>query len=195
MNDIDLRFPDLVDRMRHGDERAVAELYGQVELAVLRCIRRKLNSGLRTRFDSSDFMQSAWASFFRRIEEVPCFSTEWDLIRHLQAIARNKVTDEVRRNMLCGKRDFRREAKKGVGDQRWPVVVDVADQRQSEPTAMASAREVWHDLNQQLPDLHRHVLELRCEGLTYVEIATSLDIHERSARKIMARVCDLVESQ
>lgn len=195
MNDIDVRFPDLLDRVRHGDERAVAELYEQVEVEVLRCIRRKLNPGLRTRFDSSDFLQSAWASFFRRLEDVACFPTEWDLIRHLQAIARNKVTDEVRRNMLCGKRDIRREAVDGRGDQRWQVTVDVADQRQSEPTAMASAREVWHDLNRQLPDLHRHVLELRCEGLTFVEIATSLDIHERSARKIMARVFHLVESQ
>lgn len=195
MNGTDWEFPELLDRVRQGDERAVALLYGNVEGEVLRSIRRKLNPSLRTRFDSADFMQSAWASFFRRIAEIPSFATELDLVRHLQAIARNKVTDEVRRNLVCRKRDIRREGVEGPGNQRLRVSVDVADLRQSEPTAMASAREVWHDLNRQLPDLHRLVLALRFEGLTYVEIAMSLDIHERSARKIMARVSNLVDSQ
>lgn len=195
MNELDLPFPELMARVRSGDEQAAQQLYNLVEVDVLRTIRRRLNPILRTRFDSVDFVQSAWESFFRRIEDLPDFPTAADLIRHLQAIARNKVTDEIRRNMGSGKRDFRRERGGELDYVANSVDIDIADQRQLDPNAMASAREVWHFLHCRLPNLHRMVLMMRFEGLTFVEISSRLDIHERSARKIMERICSLVESQ
>ena len=64
---------------------------------------------LRSRFDSLDFLQSVWGSFFRRMRTSP---TDFEDSRHLVAFlaraAKNKVIDEYRR-AASRKQDMHRE--------------------------------------------------------------------------------------
>ena len=68
------------------------------EAEVRLVVRRQLPRLLRSRFDSLDFLQSVWGSFFRRMRTSP---TEFEDSRHLVAFlaraAKNKVIDEYRR--------------------------------------------------------------------------------------------------
>ena len=58
---------DFLKRIQAGDEGAARELLGRFEAEVRLVVRRQLPRLLRSRFDSLDFLQSVWGSFFRRM--------------------------------------------------------------------------------------------------------------------------------
>ena len=69
-------------RIQAGDEGAARELLQRDEAEVRLVVRRQLPRLLRSRFDSLDFLQSVWGSFFRRMRTAP---TEFEDSRHLVA--------------------------------------------------------------------------------------------------------------
>ena len=89
---------EFLRRIQAGDDGAARELLNRYEAEVRLVVRRQLPRLLRSRFDSLDFLQSVWGSFFRRMRTAP---TEFEDSRHLVAFlaraAKNKVIDEYRR--------------------------------------------------------------------------------------------------
>src|SRR5262249_61231121 len=87
-----------ISRIRAGDEDAARELLRRYEAQVRLVVRRQLPRLLRSRFDSLDFLQSVWGSFFRRMQAGP---SEVEGPRNLLALlappAKNKVSREDRR--------------------------------------------------------------------------------------------------
>ena len=63
----------------HG-EAAAKELYDTYVAHVLRCVRNRMWHRLRSKFDSQDFVQQVWASFFVGETKLPDFQTPDDLI-------------------------------------------------------------------------------------------------------------------
>ena len=59
---------ELLARIKNGDEEAARELLSRYESKVRLVVRRQLPRLLRSRFDSIDFLQSVWGSFFHRIQ-------------------------------------------------------------------------------------------------------------------------------
>ena len=59
--------PAFLARIQAGDEDAARELLTRYEAEVRLVVRRQLPRLLRSRFDSLDFLQSVWGSFFRRV--------------------------------------------------------------------------------------------------------------------------------
>ena len=62
---------DFLKRIQAGDEGAARELLQRFEAEVRLVVRRQLPRLLRSRFDSLDFLQSVWGSFFRRMRTSP----------------------------------------------------------------------------------------------------------------------------
>src|SRR5262249_7566398 len=60
-----------ITRIRAGDEEAARELLQRYEAKVRLVVRRQLPKLLRSRFDSLDFLQSVWGSFFHRVRTGP----------------------------------------------------------------------------------------------------------------------------
>src|SRR5262249_14283511 len=54
----------LMERIRAGSQEAARELCDRYGSHILRVVRRKLDKKLRSKFDSVDFLQSVWTSFF-----------------------------------------------------------------------------------------------------------------------------------
>ena len=129
---------DFLKRIQAGDEGAARELLQRFEAEVRLVVRRQLPRLLRSRFDSLDFLQSVWGSFFRRMRTSP---TEFEDSRHLVAFlaraAKNKVIDEYRR-AASRKHDMHREEPLW-GEGRRPR--EVADSNDS-PSEVAEAHEV-----------------------------------------------------
>ena len=180
---------ELVERARKGSvaaQREVIEKYGS---HVLRVVRRNLNQRLRPRFDSVDFVQDVWVSFFRTVGSEHILESPNDLATFLITIARNKVVDANRQQLDTERCDLRREEsldqRKTKSDR--PGAMDMPA-RQPTPSQVAMAQEAWHNLVDGLPEHYRNILALRQEGYQHEEIASRLNLNERTVRRVIERL-------
>jgi RNA polymerase sigma-70 factor (ECF subfamily) len=168
-------------RIRAGDEEAARELLTRYEAQVRLVVRRQLPRILRSRFDSLDFLQSVWRSFFRRMRAG---RDEFEDPRHLVAFlaraAQNKVIDEYRR--ACSlKQDVHMEEPLWAEGARPRELVAETDS----PSEVAEAREVYSRLRDLLPEDRRVILELKVQGLSSQEIGARLGLSERTVRRVL----------
>jgi RNA polymerase sigma factor (sigma-70 family) len=175
----------LIDRIQSGDEEAARELLTRYESKVRLVVRRQLPRLLRSRFDSIDFLQSVWGSFFRRIKTGPNDLEEEDnLIAFLAWAARNKVIDEYRR-AASQKQDIHRES---------PLRVEQgADQDRAAgetPSQIAQARELYDRLHDMLPEDRGVILELKAAGYSSKEIGERLGVSERTVQRVLKELWD-----
>jgi RNA polymerase sigma factor (sigma-70 family) len=172
---------EFLRRIQAGDEGAARELLSRFEAEVRLVVRRQLPRLLRSRFDSLDFLQSVWGSFFRRMRTAP---TEFEDSRHLVAFlaraAKNKVIDEYRR-AASRKQDMHREEPLWGDGLRPRDVPDPADT----PSEIAQAHEVLVRLRELMPADRRSILELKAEGLSSKDIGQRLGISERTVQRIL----------
>src|SRR2546423_1240234 len=109
MSPEDAEFADLIKRVQEGNKDAAAELHAVYGDHILRVVRKKLHDRLRSKFDSLDFVQDVWASFFTDVPEKYTFDTPEDLIAFLTILARNKVVQVTRMRMEGQKHNVHRE--------------------------------------------------------------------------------------
>ena len=88
-------FQDLMRRVREGSEDAAWEVVRRYGGYIRRAVRRVLNPKLRYKFDSLDFVQWVWLSFFRMHDKAERFERPQFLVTFLAGMARNKVQMEV----------------------------------------------------------------------------------------------------
>jgi RNA polymerase sigma-70 factor (ECF subfamily) len=184
------RFRALMRAAEQGSEEAARELYETYVKYVLRCVRHRMWHRLRTKFDSQDFVQQVWASFFDDRGSLPEFQTPEDLIAYLRSMAENKVANEGRLSRLP-KRDLALEVP--VHEDSDTVGQHPAT-RLPTPSAVAVFKEQFDRLVDQQVEETRAVAQLRYEGNTFEEIAQCLDMDESSARKVMRRLKRRAES-
>jgi RNA polymerase sigma-70 factor (ECF subfamily) len=175
------RLRTFLDRIRAGDELAARELLTRYEAQVRLVVRRQLPRLLRSRFDSLDFLQSVWASFFRRLRAGPeQFEDPRFLVTFLARVARNKVIDQYRR-AASRKHDMHRE--EPLSTIELPPGELAADQDTA--SEVAEAREAFDRLRELLPVDRRGILGLKLEGLSTREIGERLGLSERTVRRAL----------
>lgn len=184
-------FRTLMDKVRQGSEDAAWQLIDQYGPHILRAVRRRLNARMRSKFDSADFVQAVWASFFTSRCEVVNFKAPEDLIRFLAAMAHNKVISEVRRRMINDKHNVKREEPLHESTLAAP---QSSTGHAPTPSQVAVARERWERLVAQQPARHRQVLYLRYMGETYEQIAQKVGFNERYVRKIVEQALGRIDS-
>lgn len=178
-------FSQLMDQLQHGSQDAAWELIEVYGPHVRRYVRRTLTSDMRSKFDSIDFAQVVWASFFREPHRIRELTTPQQLLGYLATMARNKVIDESRKRLDSRKRDVRREESlehTKSGEKR------LLHSHDPSPSSVAVARERWNRLVRNQPEDVRQILELRFRGETYDEIARRLDINEKTVRRTLAQL-------
>ncbi len=181
MSETDQELPALLARIRAGDESAAFELLARYEAQVRLVVRRQLPRILRSRFDSLDFLQSVWGSFFRRMKAGPEeFEDPRSLVAFLARAAKNKVIDEYRRSS-SRKGNMRLEEPIWLEGARPRELVGDADS----PSEIVEAREAFGRLKDLLPENRRIMLELRVEGLSTREIGDRLNVSERTVRRVL----------
>ncbi|HEX8199910.1 MAG TPA: sigma-70 family RNA polymerase sigma factor [Isosphaeraceae bacterium] len=168
-------------RVRAGDEEAARELLTRYEAQVRLVVRRQLPRILRSRFDSLDFLQSVWRSFFRRMRAEPeDFEAPQHLVAFLARAARNKVIDEYRR--ACSRKQDKHleEPLWAEGSRPRDLIAEV-----DSPSELAEAREAFGRLRDLVPEGRREILELKLQGLTGPEIGARLGLSERTVRRVL----------
>jgi RNA polymerase sigma factor (sigma-70 family) len=170
-----------LDRIRAGDELAARELLARYEAQVRLVVRRQLPRLLRSRFDSLDFLQSVWASFFLRLRAGPeKFEDPRYLVTFLAQVAKNKVVDQYRR-AVSRKQDMQREEPLSAGGL--PPRELIADQDTA--SELAEANEAFGRLQDRLPADRREILGLKVEGFSSREIGERLGLSERTVRRAL----------
>jgi RNA polymerase sigma-70 factor (ECF subfamily) len=187
MTDDEVEFRRLITRVREGNPEAALELLELYSPHVLRLIRRRLSPKMRAKFDSADFVQGVWVAFFCE-GQTRDFERPEDLIRFLVTIARNKLYDETRRRTQSERYNVSREQSLDDTELTGEQELEAIDLRQPRPSEIAVARERWTKLLADQPPLYRKILELRCRGATFLEIADQLQVHERTARRVFERL-------
>jgi RNA polymerase sigma factor (sigma-70 family) len=190
MNGADSSFRALMERIREGSQDAAWELVSTYGSYVERVIRRTLSQGLRSKYDTGDFIQAVWASFFRDRECFDSFEDADRLVAFLVGIARNKVLQESRKRFDTIKSDVRREESLyGVGDAEDRGLTDPG----ASPSQWAIARERWNDIMRGHTPQQQRVIQLRISGATFEEIGGELGMSERTARRVIDRLVAEIE--
>jgi RNA polymerase sigma-70 factor (ECF subfamily) len=190
MRDATTDFSAMMSRIESGEAGAERELIQRYGHHILRAIRRKLPSRLRSAYDSQDFCQAVWASFFTHRDEFARFKCDRDLMMFLGGIAFNKVVDEVRRRMVSQKRNVNRELSL---EDAGPGFGQTLPSNTATPSQFAVAREEFERLTDGRPEKYKRIIELRAAGATFKEIARQVDMNERNVRKILQGVEQQVE--
>lgn len=168
-------------RIQAGDEDAARDLLSRYEAEVRLVVRRQLPRLLRSRFDSLDFLQSVWGSFFHRVRTGPAqFEDSRHLVAFLARAAKNKVIDEYRR-AASQKQDMHREEPIwGEGHRPRDLTAE-----EDTPSQVAQAHEAYDRLRDLLPQERRDLLELKANGLSSREIGERLGISERTVQRVL----------
>jgi RNA polymerase sigma-70 factor (ECF subfamily) len=171
---------ELLARIKSGDEEAARELLTRYESKVRLVVRRQLPRLLRSRFDSLDFLQSVWASFFYKIRTGPNdLREERNLIAFLAWAARNKVIDEYRR-AGTQRQDINREESLEIKRDK-----DACLAAGDTPSQLVQAHETYDRLRDLLPEGQRIILELKAAGYSCREIGDRLAVSERTVQRVL----------
>jgi RNA polymerase sigma factor (sigma-70 family) len=178
-------FQALMQRVREGSDDACRELLARYGPHVVRAVRRYLSQEMRPKFDSIDFTQSVWASFFANRGRIGDLGDPDALIGFLAAVARNKVVAEYRRRHQTQKNNVQREwSLELLG----PEISEQVNCPMPTPSQTAIGNECWDRLIQDQPRLFQEVLRLRRCGMTHDEVAEHLGIDPRTVRRAIQRV-------
>ncbi len=170
----DTPFTELFARVRRGEEQAAAELVRRFKSEVKRTIRFRLRDPqLRRHFDSNDIVQSVLLSFFVRAScGEYALDTPEQLLRLLNAMARNKLRDQARRHHAACR------------DNR--LVTDIADHevedRAPGPGQQVEVRDQLDDVLRLLKPDEVRLAELRSQGHEWREIAEKEGSEEHKLR-------------
>lgn len=172
-------FRESIDGVRLGNPAAAWQLVEEYGPHIQRVVRRKLDRQMRAKFDSIDFVQMVWTSFFEHPSQIVRFETPDQLVQFLTTMARNKVVSEFRRWHGTQKHDVDRE--KPLEDTER----DSVNEKNPTPSQIAIAHERFDKLMDEQSERNRSIVNLRIGGETYEAIGRKLGIHERTARKVI----------
>jgi RNA polymerase sigma-70 factor (ECF subfamily) len=167
----------LVEQLSSGDAEATQRVFLTYEPYLRMVVRRQLTPTLRTRFDSVDIVQSAWADLLTGFQSGRWhFSSPEQLRAFLVRVTNNRLVDRVRQQ----EKSLRLEQPLVESDLR-----ERAEGQPRQPGDELEAEEIWQRLLALCPEQHRGLLELRRQGLSLVEIAARSGLHEGSVRRIL----------
>jgi len=175
----------LLRAWKTGNEQAAEVLFNRYAFRLISLVSSRLNRRFRSEIDPDEVVQSAMGSFFEaaRVSRIEA-SGSVSLWRLLATFARRKMARRIEKQLTVKR-----------GGDRLRVPLDEA-----ESLAILSAGGDRHDdaseflrvLNSELPEELLSVVEGLLAGQTQGELAKSLGIDERTVRRRLTRIRELV---
>jgi RNA polymerase sigma-70 factor (ECF subfamily) len=172
-------FERLLDGCQRREPGAFAALVERYLPLVRAVVRRQLSARLRTRFDSQDFTQNVWASFFQVTLDRLVVPTEGDLIAYLAKMAECKVAEEGRDQHTL-KRDIRRD--RSLTDAAEPSGGG------NTPSQEVMARDRWEALTAGLSEREREMLSMLRDGHSHEAVAARFDLTTKTVRRLVEKL-------
>lgn len=178
-------FQDLMRRVRAGSNDAARELLDTYGPHVVRVVRRRMSSELRSRFDSLDFAQAVWASFYAQRSRLETFDDPEALLGQLAKMARNKVVTEYRRRVVSEREGRLREQPLESNEE---LAEEQPMESSPSPSQEFLAKDTWERLLANQSPLNQQVLRLRLAGMTCEEVGKRLAMNPRTVRRILREI-------
>jgi RNA polymerase sigma-70 factor (ECF subfamily) len=171
---------DLLERLSCGDDDAAEQVYRAYEPYLRLVVRRQLPHRLRSKFDSTDVVQSVWVNVLDHLRRSKCsFPTADHLRAFLVKSTRHRLIDRVRQYQPAS------AVEQPLGAA---VTERLAVSREPRPSEVAQAGDLWSQMLAACPAAHRPLLELKRQGLPLAEIAKSTGLHIDSVRRILRKL-------
>jgi len=181
-------FPELIRRVRAGDEQAAAELVRLYEPAIRRSVRLRIDPRLRRVCDSLDVCQAVMCSFFVRAASGQYeIDTPEQLLKLLATMARHKLA-KAGRHQLAARRDARR-VEAGTTEER-EITAGTAS-----PSRHAAAKDLLQEVHRRLSPEERQLVDLRSQGNDWAAIAAQVGGSPEALRKKLARAVERVTEE
>jgi RNA polymerase sigma-70 factor (ECF subfamily) len=181
-------FPDLMARLRSGEDTAAREIFERFTWRLLALARRQFAPRLRPKVDPEDVVQSAYKSFFIRCSEGKLVPQNWDNLWGLLTLITLRKCADRARYFGAERRDAAREVSASTSSSPdsdlWRQAID----REPTPDEAALLAETVDQLLLTLDDDERHIVELSLQGHSTQEISQQLGRAERSVRRLRERV-------
>ncbi|MEO1998333.1 MAG: sigma-70 family RNA polymerase sigma factor [Planctomycetaceae bacterium] len=180
-------FQSLILQVQSGDQDAARQVYDQYGRQIQIAVRRRMGTGLRKRFDSEDFAQAVWVSIFGNLGQISKLKTPAEFVGYLVRTATYKVIDESRKQTQTLRRDMSRERSIDA------ICADLLHNDEPSASQIALAHEQWERILQGIPQKYHAVATMRVQqGLPIRQIASRSGYNERTVRRILQRVGDLI---
>jgi RNA polymerase sigma-70 factor, ECF subfamily len=171
-------FDDCLTRLRAGDEQAAAQVFERFAERLIGLARSRLDRSLRPKVDPEDVLQSAFKSFFGRVDqsfELDSWGSLWGL---LARITLYKCGHRIR-YFRTAQRNVQREVGGGHADEEttreWEGLA-----REPTPPEAAVLAETVESMLRVLDERDRQVFVLGLQGYTAPEISAELKCSERT---------------
>jgi RNA polymerase sigma-70 factor (ECF subfamily) len=169
--------PGLLDRLRQGDEAAVAEVFRTYEPYLRLVVHRHLAPALRPKLDSQDVVQSVWVQLIKDFRRGGwCFNSAGHLQAFLTRATRNRLIDRLRRHRVALEQECPLERS---DEERLP------SSSQPRPSQLVQEQEAWQKIQAHCSPGQMEIVQLRQQGLTINEIAARKGMHPSSVRRIL----------
>src|SRR5262245_10348733 len=178
------RFDELMQLIRNGSDEAARELLDTYGEHILRIIRRRLHPRMRGQFDSIDFQQAVWASFFAMPAERKTFRTPEELALYLAGMADHKVAEAFRQAGTIKRSTMRQRSLEDIGEGN-PCLVRKED---ATPSQFAVAEECWDQMNAGKSPVLRQILTMLKERHSHEEIARRTGLHPKAIQRYLQRL-------
>jgi len=166
----------LLEALCRGEQAAAEKVFLHYEPYLRQVVRRQLPAHLRTKFDSLDVVQSAWADLLSGFCEAGWrFPSAASLRAFLVRVTRNRFLDRVRQHHTALDREV---------PVQTPELAALAS-AEPRPSEQAQAEELWEKMMSLCPPEHHELLRLRRQGFSLGEIAGRTGLHEGSVRRIL----------
>jgi RNA polymerase sigma factor (sigma-70 family) len=185
-------FRILIEQMRAGCREAASKLFHRYGPVIVRIVRRRLNKKIRPKFDSDDFAQSVWKSFLAIPPDACSFQQPEALIAYLASMARNKVVDATRQNLMTQKHNVECEYSL---DGSAAFLVKYLEDPDPRPSQLFLAEDQWQALLQEAKPNQRAILERLRQGTTHREIAAELGLDTKTVQRLVKKMCERLARQ
>ena len=192
-----------LERLRNGDESALAELFGEYRERLHHIVSVRMDRRLTGRVDADDVLQEVYIDAADRIQHY-VENHSGSFFVWLRLVATQTMANIFRRHLDAKKRDAKREVSIHNGPSYESATSPIAMQllgRLTSPSHAAIRKETVRELEEaigSMKPMDREIISLRhFEQLSNSEIAEVLDIGEKAASiryvRAIARLKSLME--
>lgn len=175
----------LIDGLRRGDERAIAELFRRYYEALLRRTQRRISPQMQSKFGAEDILQSAFRTFWERARKGRFeISSSDNIMALLVCISQKKLLKKLEWW----------NAEKRRGEVSIDELKEILDSNTMSPEEVAAFEEVIQCARTKLPEGARPVLELLLQGYTSGEIEREVKVSNYQVRLVRKALLECLES-